>query len=134
MHDINGVKSWLNRIVYTLWQDTLRRRQRRIKNLFLIGERQSNPSASENAYSENAYITRLDIRKVLGRLSEEHRAVVVLVSMLGYGYEEVSEILEIPKGTVASRVARARSLMVKHLKMEKKKGMSVVIKKEVSGE
>lgn len=47
---------------------------------------------------------------VLGTLSEEHRAVLVLVDIEEQTMAEVSDVLAIPKGTVASRLRRAREL------------------------
>lgn len=47
--------------------------------------------------------------EVLRRLSDDHRAVVVLVDIDGLTYRECAEILDIPVGTVMSRLHRARS-------------------------
>lgn len=44
----------------------------------------------------------------LAELSEEHRSVLVLKEMEGYRYEEIAEMLEVPIGTVRSRLFRAR--------------------------
>jgi RNA polymerase sigma-70 factor (ECF subfamily) len=48
-------------------------------------------------------------KKALGRLDEDHRAVLVLRDMEGMSYAEIAEILEVELGTVKSRLARARS-------------------------
>ena len=48
------------------------------------------------------------IRRALGELSEEHRAILVLREMEGCDYEEISQILDLPVGTVRSRLHRAR--------------------------
>jgi len=112
--DIAGIRSWLNRIVHTQWQDILRKRQSRKTNLIQFGEYQAACSESHEGQAE--HISKLDLRRALEQLSPEHRAAVVLVSMLGYGYQEASEILEVPVGTLASRVARARLLLIGFLK------------------
>jgi RNA polymerase sigma-70 factor (ECF subfamily) len=57
----------------------------------------------------------LDIHRALEMLSEEHRAAIMLVSVEGYSYTEASTVLNVPVGTVASRVARARTLLGKLL-------------------
>jgi RNA polymerase sigma factor (sigma-70 family) len=49
-----------------------------------------------------------DLVRALGALSVEHRQVLLLVSLEGLSYREVAEVLEIPIGTVMSRLARAR--------------------------
>lgn len=48
------------------------------------------------------------VRRALGRLSEEHRVILVLREMEGHPYETIAEILEISIGTVRSRLSRAR--------------------------
>ena len=56
-----------------------------------------------------------EIHAALSALSEEHRAVMVLRDLEGCDYEQIASILEISKGTVRSRLHRARSLMREHL-------------------
>lgn len=51
---------------------------------------------------------QLDMQRALARLSPEHRAVIVLVGLEQLSYQEVAEILDVPLGTVMSRLARAR--------------------------
>jgi RNA polymerase sigma-70 factor (ECF subfamily) len=51
---------------------------------------------------------RLDILAVLQALSPEHREVVVLREMEGRTYDEIAAILAVPRGTVESRLHRAR--------------------------
>jgi RNA polymerase sigma-70 factor (ECF subfamily) len=48
------------------------------------------------------------VQKALGRLSPEHRAVLVLKDMDGQKYEEMAEVLGVPIGTIRSRLHRAR--------------------------
>jgi RNA polymerase sigma factor (sigma-70 family) len=51
---------------------------------------------------------RMDLAGMLERLSEEHREVVVLREIEGMSYEEMSAVLGVPRGTVESRLHRAR--------------------------
>jgi RNA polymerase sigma-70 factor (ECF subfamily) len=48
------------------------------------------------------------IHRALGRLSPEHRAVLVLKDMEGQKYETMAEVLQVPIGTIRSRLHRAR--------------------------
>jgi len=48
------------------------------------------------------------IREALSRLSPEHRAVLVMKDMEGQKYETMAEILQVPIGTIRSRLHRAR--------------------------
>ncbi|HJV87821.1 MAG TPA: sigma-70 family RNA polymerase sigma factor [Noviherbaspirillum sp.] len=52
---------------------------------------------------------QLDVRRALASLSPEHRAVIVLVGLEQLRYQEVAEVLNVPLGTVMSRLARARA-------------------------
>ncbi len=48
------------------------------------------------------------VREALGRLSPEHRTVLVMKDMEGQKYETMAEILQVPIGTIRSRLHRAR--------------------------
>jgi RNA polymerase sigma-70 factor (ECF subfamily) len=58
------------------------------------------------------------IREALARLSPEHRMVLVLKDMEGHKYEAMAEILEVPIGTIRSRLHRARSELRQILEKE----------------
>jgi RNA polymerase sigma-70 factor (ECF subfamily) len=51
----------------------------------------------------------LDLQGALDRLDDAHRAAIMLIGVEGYSYAEAAAVLEVPPGTVASRVARARA-------------------------
>ena len=67
----------------------------------------SNPSASPSANLEREDRQQL-VQKALNELSEEYRTIIVLQTIEGLSYEEISSILECPVGTVRSRLHRAR--------------------------
>lgn len=54
---------------------------------------------------------RLDIDAALATLSVEHRAAVVLRDVCTLDYAEIAEVLDIPAGTVRSRIARGRAAL-----------------------
>jgi RNA polymerase sigma-70 factor (ECF subfamily) len=56
-----------------------------------------------------------DLINLMSALSNEHREVLVLCGLLGYDYETAAEILELPLGTIRSRLARARENMTQLL-------------------
>lgn len=56
-----------------------------------------------------------DLDRALAALPDCYRAVVVSVDLLGHSYAEVAEMLEVPVGTVRSRLNRARSLLQRAL-------------------
>ena len=51
---------------------------------------------------------KLDLARLLEELSPEHRQVIVLRELQGLSYDEMTEILKVPRGTVESRLHRAR--------------------------
>jgi RNA polymerase sigma-70 factor (ECF subfamily) len=101
--------SWLYRIIYTQWIDKLRRKKTRSAKLILL----TNESGSMNPGTDagNSLDTALDLQNALSTLPEEHQAALILVSVEGYSYAEAATVLEVPAGTVASRVARARKML-----------------------
>jgi len=58
---------------------------------------------------------RADLERALGRLPEHHRIVVVMSDLEECSYGEIAQALDIPVGTVRSRLARARSALQKLL-------------------
>jgi RNA polymerase sigma-70 factor (ECF subfamily) len=67
-------------------------------------------ATSVEAPQENTVDLAL-VRTAMHRLSKEHREMLVLVCIKGMRYEEVSEYLQIPVGTVRSRLSRARAAL-----------------------
>ena len=55
------------------------------------------------------------VREALNEVSEAHRLVLVLFDIQGHSYEEIAEVLELPIGTVKSRLNRARAALRERL-------------------
>ena len=55
---------------------------------------------------------RVDVDTALARLPVEYRAAVVLRDLCALSYDEIATVLEVPVGTVRSRIARGRNLLV----------------------
>ena len=108
--------SWLYRIIYTRWIDNVRRRKTRSAKLFLLSE--ENKSATPGTGSGNRLDVALDLQNALNALPEEHLAAIMLICVEGYSYAEAASVLEVPAGTVASRVARARTALGEFLSNE----------------
>jgi RNA polymerase sigma factor (sigma-70 family) len=103
--------SWLYRIMRNLWVDTIRSRGRRedlhapVEEAERIGE---DPRAAIDA--------SIDLRRAMNamqRLPDEQREIVALILIEGFGYRECSEILNLPIGTVSSRLVRGRNALLK---------------------
>lgn len=63
---------------------------------------------------------RRQVRRALGRLNKVYAAVVVLREIDGLAYEEIAQILDLPPGTVRSRLHRARLQLVRLLKVSQR--------------
>lgn len=57
----------------------------------------------------DSYVSLHEVGRAMQKVSQDHKAILMLICVEGYTYKEVSEILDIPVGTVASRVIRARA-------------------------
>lgn len=60
-------------------------------------------------------LLRDDIQKAVDALPDEFRVVIILVEVQGYSYQEAGDLLDVPLGTVRSRLSRARGLLQKSL-------------------
>jgi RNA polymerase sigma-70 factor (ECF subfamily) len=63
-------------------------------------------------------LERTRLEDALNSLSEENRAVLMLVVIEGYSYSEVAVALDIPIGTVMSRLSRARQRIAERIKAD----------------
>jgi RNA polymerase sigma-70 factor, ECF subfamily len=71
-----------------------------------------------------------DLDRAMGRLPEEQRQVLLLVGLEGMRYDEVAAVLNVPVGTVRSRLSRGRD-MLRHL-MDMKPARELALDDEVS--
>lgn len=107
------LESWVISILNNVWRDHLRRQKEFIdidEHVHLSDE------SPENIHERERTIQR--VRKAVGQLPMGQRQVISLVDLEGLSYNEVSQVLEIPVGTVMSRLNRARNAMMEKLKNE----------------
>jgi RNA polymerase sigma-70 factor (ECF subfamily) len=99
--------TWLYRVVTNACLDELRRRSRRPRPVDILPETAStlDPDVGE----------QMAIDAALRTLSPEFRAAVVLRDVAGLDYATIAEVLDIPPGTVRSRIARGRSSLATEL-------------------
>ncbi|RWR00924.1 RNA polymerase subunit sigma-24 [[Pantoea] beijingensis] len=105
-----SLRAWLFAILYRLFIDGERRRKRYQKLLtFFTGEEGVSASAETLAIVD-------DTLAQFATLPTDYRALLLLISVEGLSYQEAAEALDIPVGTVMSRLSRARKQL--HEKME----------------
>ena len=103
-------RAWLFTILHNLAVNHLRRATRRGRELPLDDAGESDiavPATQEDA------LRRGDILAAVGRLPDDQRSVLLLVSIEDVSYAEAARILDVPIGTVMSRLARARARLLK---------------------
>jgi RNA polymerase sigma-70 factor (ECF subfamily) len=99
--------SWMYRIAQNLWID--RRRSQQVQRELSVEPADMEALATADGVREmDRRLDLADVRREVALLPEDQRAVLLLVSVEGFGYRQAAEILEIPIGTVMSRLARAR--------------------------
>jgi RNA polymerase sigma-70 factor (ECF subfamily) len=105
LREVTRLDAWMYGIMRHLWQDELRaRRVRRHEPI----ERAENIQGSDGAAVVEDSLELARVRACLATLSAEHRAVLTLICVDGLGYREAAGVLDIPVGTVMSRLSRAR--------------------------
>ena len=116
LKDATRFRGWLVRITFRLALDrwrAARRRERRETEWSLPEQRPAPPSTEEIA-ATSEFQARLE--RALDELPEKFRIVVLLAAIQGYTLEEVAGMLEVPAGTVKSRLFFARKQLVEKLK------------------
>ena len=98
--------SWMFRIAQNLWLDGKRAERYRGKpiDIDIVGDL----ADSDGRTIIESRLALAEVLRGLDQLSPEHRVLIGLVCVDGMTYKEAAEILEVPLGTVMSRLARAR--------------------------
>jgi len=121
-----NLKAWLYRILTNTYINKYRKDSRRpsevdlgsVEDLYLYRSIGSEESAEAARTTEDRVLDGLvesDIKKAVEDLPENFRLPVLLADLEGFSYKEISDILDIPIGTVMSRLHRGRKAMQKSL-------------------
>jgi RNA polymerase sigma-70 factor, ECF subfamily len=120
-----NLKAWLFRIMTNAYINTYRKRKREPVKLsqdevedFDLYQALKNRSPKFSATPESIVLDSLvdsDITDAIDGLREQFRLAVVLSDIEGFTYAEMAEIMDVPKGTVMSRLHRGRKALQKRL-------------------
>lgn len=115
---------WLHRIVFNLSKDLVRKRNKQ-RSFSLDGDNQSSdgeplerqfqgqlPGPEESAVANEVEAA---VRKAVDSLSSDHRIVVTMHHFEGMDVDSIASVLRIPRGTVMSRLSRAREILRRKL-------------------
>ena len=102
-----SLAGWMFGILRNAWIDELRTRARRARLLAPADAVEEVGDASQSG--EHAEL--LSVQEALARLPEEQRSAVALVLIEGLSYKEAAHVMQVPIGTLTSRLARGRETL-----------------------
>jgi RNA polymerase sigma-70 factor (ECF subfamily) len=105
--------SWMFRIMKNAWIDESRARSRRTR--VFAPEEQGEGVGHDGAAAMETRLAASEVERAMGRLPDEQRLAVALVLVDGLSYKEAAEVLEVPQGTLTSRLARGRMALLAEL-------------------
>jgi len=114
-YEPGSMEGWLSRITTNAFLDDVRKRKRRPADA--VAEVPESALAVEGDPEAVLARTNLsdDVQAALRDLPDEYRAAIVLCDVLGYDYAEIARQLDVPIGTVRSRIHRGRAQLRKAL-------------------
>jgi len=117
-HDDSALRAWLFAILYRQFLDTKRRSKRYAAMLEHFRGGRDPSGAHGHAVNDDATYPSVErevmaqsVLQSLAQLPTEQRALLLWISVEGLSYREVAEILDVPIGTVMSRLSRARQAL-----------------------
>jgi len=111
-----SIRSWLYRIQYTVFVNRYQSEMRR-QEVTSEGIEESGLMVSNENHDSRLECQRMV--KALDRLKMQHSEVLVLIAVEGFSYDQAARILDVPVGTVRSRLSRAREDLRAQMKVTK---------------
>lgn len=114
-----SMEGWLSRIATNAFLDDMRRRRRRPVSALPAQPEHADRVLPAHQSADDALAAQTlpdHVQAALLRLPDEFRAAVVLCDVAGLSYQEIADALEVPVGTVRSRIHRGRALLREALK------------------
>jgi RNA polymerase sigma-70 factor, ECF subfamily len=119
-------KAWISRILTNTFINSYRKKARTPQQVqldkvdfFIVDDVNiSDQDVTQNAYQDETFDKLFDdeVNRALDRLNENFRQIIVLADVEGLSYKEISDKVDIPLGTVMSRLFRARRMLQKSLR------------------
>jgi RNA polymerase sigma-70 factor, ECF subfamily len=121
-----NLKAWLYKILTNTFINSYRSRKRRpeqtelddVEDLYLYRRLGGLEAATAGRSAEEQvleHFTEADVKNAVESLPEQFRMAVLLADVEGFSYKEIAEILDVPIGTVMSRLHRGRKALEKAL-------------------
>ena len=116
--DEPAYRAWLFKILRNIFLDSLRKKatdQNILRDLTNNSVLEGNNEQELCVYIEQRNIDILSVREGLEKLKASQREILVLIDMTGFSYREVAEMLQVPIGTVMSRLSRSRKALLREI-------------------
>ena len=121
-----NLRAWLFRILTNSYINTYRKKQRRpiesnledVQDLYLYRRLGGAQTAALSRSAEEElldHLTESEVKDAIEDLPEQYRTAVLLADVEGFAYKEIAEILDVPIGTVMSRLHRGRKRLQEQL-------------------
>lgn len=119
----NG-RAWLFRIMTNLYINSYRKKHREpervsydeLEDFYLYNRLSDAQSSGRGNAPETEVVLRVEadaIKEAIDKLPDEYRDTIILADLQEFSYQEISEMLQVPIGTVRSRLSRGRRLVQK---------------------
>lgn len=102
-----SIRNWLFRILYHTFINSLPQQKRKRSEVPL---EQTRTGGSEPA-RQDAHLEWRDMTDALAQLPDQQRAAILLVALEGLSYDEAADVMDVPVGTVRSRLSRGRETL-----------------------
>ena len=117
--DERAYRTWLFKILRNIFFDNLRKKITEENFLRYLEENSvtegNNPQELCVYTIEQRKINIMSVHEGLQKLTASQREILVLVDMAGFSYREAADILELPIGTVMSRLSRSRNALLREM-------------------
>lgn len=111
--DGTRLDSWLFKVVKNAWIDEVRSRQRRDR---IFAAEEAGETIGDDSQAALEHRRRLaEVEAAMQTLPEDQRLAVALICVEGLSYAEASEVLDVPVGTLSSRLTRGRETLLARL-------------------
>jgi RNA polymerase sigma-70 factor, ECF subfamily len=121
-----NLKAWLYRILTNTFINQYRAKKRRpdqvdlddVEDFFIYRRLGGLEAAAAERTPETEVLESIpdaEVKEALESIPEQFRMAVILADIEGFSYKEIAEILDVPIGTVMSRIHRGRKLLQKRL-------------------
>jgi RNA polymerase sigma factor (sigma-70 family) len=118
MTEVRELKPWLMRVVYHQFIDVIRKRSRTVATLSEANYLEIVDPAQEPEFQADMAQLRDRVGVAVGRLRRDQQLLVGLHLIDGFTLEEVAQMLDVPLGTLKSRLHRTRAELKKTLQLE----------------